>query len=98
MPHVDRDALSWLRDVASDAAIVAPRRAPDAPLEPLFARYDAPRVLPVLDGALAEGVRSFQALLGRFDIDEVMLRPEHRKALLDWDRPEDVDGDEGDAS
>ncbi|MCA9530343.1 MAG: hypothetical protein KC543_09420, partial [Myxococcales bacterium] len=72
----------------SPAAIVAARRGPRAPWEPLFARYDAPRVLPALDAALAEGVRSFQALFGRLEVEPA--RGIDPAALTDWDAPDDV--------
>jgi molybdopterin-guanine dinucleotide biosynthesis protein A len=58
--------------------------------EPLFARYDAPRVRPVLAQAIAQGVRSFQALFARLSVAELALEPGERSALRDWDRPEDV--------
>ena len=35
----------------------------------MLARYDTARVLPVLDTALAEGVRSFQRLFDRLEVD-----------------------------
>lgn len=89
MPFVTAPLLGALRTHASDAAVVAARRDPSAPWEPLLARYRPRAVLPALDAALSAGTRSFQALLAtvdvaRFEADGVT------RALDDWDRPEDV--------
>jgi molybdopterin-guanine dinucleotide biosynthesis protein A len=89
MPFVTAPLLGALRTHASDAAVVAARRDPSAPWEPLLARYRPSAVLPALDAALSAGTRSFQALLAtvevvRFEADGVT------RALDDWDRPEDV--------
>lgn len=87
MPWVDVDALSALRDATGTAPVVAARRAPDAPWEPLLARYDARAVIPAIDAALAAGERSFQAVLRRLPVAELTLPPQ---VLQDWDAPEDL--------
>lgn len=87
MPFVDAACLARLRDAPDDAAVIAARRSPDAPWEPLLARYDAARVLPALDAALAAGERSFQAVLRRVTVAEITLPTQ---ALQDWDAPEDL--------
>jgi molybdopterin-guanine dinucleotide biosynthesis protein A len=89
MPAVTADALKALAD-AEDAEIVAPRRGADGVWEPLFARYDAPRVLPKLRAAAAEGVRSFQALFSRVGVTALPMTQALDAALEDWDTPEDV--------
>jgi len=90
MPHVGVEALVQLRDAASDAPVVAPRRGEDAPWEPLFARYDAPRVLLAVEDALAADRRSLQALFRSLEVAELPLTPAVLDALRDWDTPEDV--------
>ncbi|NOY94626.1 MAG: molybdenum cofactor guanylyltransferase [Deltaproteobacteria bacterium] len=90
MPHVGVEALLELRDAASRAAIVSPRRAEDAPWEPLFSRYDAPRVLPAIDQALASDRRSLQKLFRRLEVEELPLTAAVLQALGDWDTPDDV--------
>lgn len=85
MPFVEREDLVALAEHPSDAPIVAARRER---YEPFFARYDAPRVLPAVDEAIARGERSLQRLLARFTIAE--LTPQSPRALDDWDTPDDV--------
>lgn len=90
LPHLRAEPLQALVTAASRASVVAPRRAPGAPWEPLFARYDAVRVRPVLAEALAAGERSFQRLFARLDVDELPLEAASRDVLVDWDAPEDL--------
>lgn len=90
MPYLRTEPLRALASSPSRAAVVAARRAPDAPWEPLFARYDAKRVRPVLAEALRAGERSFQRLFSRLDVEELPLDADARDVLVDWDAPEDV--------
>ncbi|MFW6051958.1 MAG: NTP transferase domain-containing protein, partial [Myxococcota bacterium] len=90
MPHVTVEVLRRLVAAPGEAAVVAPRRGPDAPWEPLLARYDSPRVRPVLAQALARGERSFQALLGRLPVQALPPDPALERALEDWDAPDDL--------
>lgn len=92
MPFVSPEALERLSAFAPGASIVAPRRGPDAPWEPLFARYSAPAVLPILRAAAADGVRSFQGLFKRVGPTELPLDAEVTAALEDWDSPADLRG------
>ncbi len=85
MPFIEREDLVALAEHPSDAAIVAARRER---YEPFFARYDAPRVLPIVYEAIARGEHSLQRLLGQFSIVE--LTPKTARALDDWDTPEDL--------
>jgi hypothetical protein len=45
-----------------------------------------------LERAVAAGVRSFQRLFTQLQVSELALAPHERAALLDWDRPEDMEG------
>jgi molybdopterin-guanine dinucleotide biosynthesis protein A len=89
MPYVTAAVLGdlWAQPAAP---VVAARRTPDGPWEPLLARYQAPDVAPVLRQALAAGERSFQALLARLEVHPWVPAGEAARALDDWDRPEDV--------
>jgi molybdenum cofactor guanylyltransferase len=89
MPHVTAEVLAdlWAQPAAP---VVAARRTPDGPWEPLLARYDAPSVAPFLRQILATGERSFQGLLGRLQVHPWVPTGEAARTLEDWDRPEDV--------
>lgn len=90
MPHLSARALRALADDPSDASIVAARRAPEAPWEPMFARYRIARARPALAAALAAGERSFQRLFARVDVAPFALAADDADVLLDWDTPDDV--------
>jgi molybdopterin-guanine dinucleotide biosynthesis protein A len=92
MPLVSRQVLSQVADATerSEAAVVAPRRAATAPWEPMLAGYVVRRLAPVLDEALAQGVRSFQSLFARLDVASLPLTSAIETALTDWDTPDDV--------
>jgi molybdopterin-guanine dinucleotide biosynthesis protein A len=89
MPYVTPALLTALREHPSEAAVLAARRGPEAPWEPLLARYRPALLLPAVDAALAAGERSFQRLLARVTVAEFEA-PGLARALDDWDRPEDV--------
>jgi len=90
MPFVTGPLLERLATQASSAAVLAARDAETGRWQPCFARYDAARVLPVLDGLLREGGRSFQALFARLDVEEMLLTDEEQAQLRDWDTPADM--------
>jgi molybdopterin-guanine dinucleotide biosynthesis protein A len=93
MPFVEATHLGTLlgaRSLADPTDVVdvfAARRSVDAPLEPFLARYDSTRCLPILDGALAAGERSFQAFFARARVLPVTIE---EGAFRDWDAPADV--------
>lgn len=90
MPLVEVAVLERLASHRGDAAVVAPRRAEDAPWEPMLARYEPGRLASVLDAELAAGTRSFQRLFAAVEVDAFPLRPDVERALEDWDTPDDV--------
>ena len=95
MPYVDGGALRALMAALDDddratADVVATRRGPGAPLEPMLALWRAPRVRPALAEALGEGARSFQALFAALRVAEPELTPALARALVEWATPEDV--------
>jgi molybdopterin-guanine dinucleotide biosynthesis protein A len=91
MPRVEAAVLQRLVEAPRDAAVLAPREAQRGKWQPLFARYDAKRVLPALQRALAAGERSFQALFARVPVKQLLLSEDEQRTLVDWDRPEDVE-------
>lgn len=90
MPYVTPEALQQVRDHQSEAPVVAPRRGPDAPWEPMLARYDAARLADALAEAISQGQRSFQKLFASIEVEAPPLTPAIDCALRDWDTPEDV--------
>jgi len=85
MPFFEREDVVALASHSSDAPIVAARRER---FEPFFARYDAVRVLPAIDDAIARGDHSLQRLFARLQVEE--FTPVTARALEDWDTPDDV--------
>lgn len=91
MPRLGPEALQQASGHPSDAAVLAPRRGVDGPWEPMLARYDAARLLDVLDDATIQRVRSFQKLFAMIDVAPLPLSPAIERALRDWDTPEDIE-------
>lgn len=83
MPFVTREDVEAL--LASAAIAAAPRV--EGRWEPLLSIYDAPRALPVVRRAIAEGRLGLQALLTTLGARPVAIAPGH---LADWDSPQDV--------
>jgi molybdopterin-guanine dinucleotide biosynthesis protein A len=89
-PYVTADAVGQLLQPLAVEGVLTLRRAPGAPLEPFFARYHAPRCLPLLEQALAEGCRSLQRALARLPVALLPATDALLAATHDWDTPEDV--------
>ncbi len=88
MPFVPRALVERLLEFPAGAPIVAPRR--DGKWEPICARYDALRVLPLaLEHARAPR-HSLQRLLDAAGAVELPLGTHEAEDLRDWDRPEDT--------
>jgi molybdopterin-guanine dinucleotide biosynthesis protein A len=88
MPFVTAELLRRLAFAESDAAVLAPRR--DGRYEPLFARYDRARVLPLAERQLAGGDRSLQKLLRDAGARDFVLSENEWPLLADWDEPADA--------
>lgn len=89
LPRFSGALLERLASEQPQAAVLAPR---DGLLwQPLFARYDVDVALGAVDAALAAGERALQRVFARLAASELALGPEERLALVDWDRPEDVE-------
>jgi molybdopterin-guanine dinucleotide biosynthesis protein A len=88
MPFVSRSLVERLLAFPADAPIVAPRR--EGRWEPLCARYDPDRVLPLAIARVASPYHSLQRLLDDAPAAELPLSPEEAAQLRDWDSPADV--------
>ena len=97
MPYVTAPLLSKLLHVslvvqaAHDAPILAPRRHDGARgWEPLFARYEASRVLAIARARALRGAHALQGLLDDAGARELILDDDDRVLLRDWDTPGDT--------
>lgn len=89
MPHLSQALLTRLMEEQPSADVLAARSSGGL-WEPMCARYAAQRVAPQLELAIAEGVRSFQALFARLSVAELVLSDGERSQLRDWDSPGDI--------
>jgi molybdopterin-guanine dinucleotide biosynthesis protein A len=93
MPQLTGDLIGRLAS-APPSAVVAPRRRhrgePEKGWlwEPLCARYDTDRVLPIAERFAAEGGRRLQLLLDAAGAEPLALAPDDDHALVDWDETE----------
>jgi molybdopterin-guanine dinucleotide biosynthesis protein A len=90
MPYVSSETLAQIAAHPSRAPVLAARRGDDSPWEPMLARYDTARLLPVLDQAIVGGLRSFQKLFALLKVEALPLTQGILRALEDWDTPEDL--------
>jgi molybdopterin-guanine dinucleotide biosynthesis protein A len=90
LPFVTSALLERLSTQASNADVLSMRLGPDAPWEPLLARYASARVLPVLQSAAHQGIRSFQKLFALLQVEALALGDAERPQLRDWDSPGDL--------
>jgi molybdopterin-guanine dinucleotide biosynthesis protein A len=93
MPFVSAGLVERVLRAHPDAVIAAPRRS--GRWEPLCARYDAVRVLPLATAQAATTEHSLQRLLNRARAVEIVLSSAQAEELCDWDAPEDVKGPQG---
>lgn len=92
LPYLSRELLEKLVRARSAAPVLCPRDPVSGKWQPLFARYDAPRVLPALRAAIAGGERSFQGFLRTQAVEELELSRAEHALLRDWDEPADLEG------
>jgi molybdopterin-guanine dinucleotide biosynthesis protein A len=91
LPYASAELIAKLARMPCRAPVLAPRDAETGKWQPLFARYDSPRVLPALRAAIATGTRSFQTFLRAVDVQELSLDAGERRQLRDWDTPADLE-------
>jgi molybdopterin-guanine dinucleotide biosynthesis protein A len=87
MPFVSIELLRKLASHPTRAPIVAARRG--SRWEPLFARYDAARVIEAAEDRAHSGDHALQGLLNALGADVLPLESAEAEELRDWDRPED---------
>jgi molybdopterin-guanine dinucleotide biosynthesis protein A len=90
MPYINAALLTRLACTQPDATLLCPRDPASGKWSALLARHASQAVLPVLERALDEGVRSFQGLFERIPVTEFSLDPHEQAQLRDWDTPEDM--------
>jgi molybdopterin-guanine dinucleotide biosynthesis protein A len=90
MPHVTAPLLARLAFSPAEAAVLAPVR--DGRFEPLFARYESARVLPLAEAQLQTEDLSLQRLLRTAGAESLELGVDEWPLLADWDEPADRDG------
>lgn len=88
MPFVSRELVERLLAAPPGPGIVAPRR--EGRWEPLCARYDAARVLPVAVSRAASPSHSLQRLLDEVGAVPLAVAPGEWAVLRDWDTADDV--------
>jgi molybdopterin-guanine dinucleotide biosynthesis protein A len=90
MPRISVGLVRSLLGHAPLASAVAPRV--DSLLQPLFARYTADAVLPVVERAIDRGDRALYSVLEALgaEFSELPLGASEAALLGDWDTPEDM--------
>jgi len=95
MPRLTPALFARLAEEHRGAAIVAPRMRDRGDRgdrwSPLFARYDAARVLAAARARLDAGQLALQPLFDAMAARELAIDDDERRALEDWDTPEDID-------
>ena len=95
MPHVSSRSIEMLLSTSPGASIVAPRDPTGGRWEPFLAKYDSPRVLPVLRQAQEAGIRSLQRVFESIDVRPLPAEAWSAGETTDWDSPSDVAADGG---
>jgi molybdopterin-guanine dinucleotide biosynthesis protein A len=88
MPFVSASIVDRLLIASPGAAVLSPRRGER--WEPLCARYDAPRVLPIAAARAGGRDHSLQRLLQEAGAEPLDLTATEAAELHDWDSPEDL--------
>lgn len=90
MPYVTAGVLRQLCEHSSSAPALAAHREREGIWEPMLARYDAARVVEVVDEVMSHGHRSFQRLFEEVEAEAWPVSPVIARALRDWDTPQDI--------
>jgi molybdopterin-guanine dinucleotide biosynthesis protein A len=89
MPFVSRALVERLLAAPAEAPVIAPKR--ESRWEPLCARYDPVRVLPLALAQAASQHHSLQRLLDAVHAWALPLSEAERDHLRDWDEPGDIE-------
>lgn len=90
MPYVSLDLMRRLCTTPSDCPIVAPRDPKTQRWEPLFARYEPRRVIPIIHDRLSCHEHSLQSVLSLAPGETLPLSVEQWAMLRDWDEERDI--------
>jgi molybdopterin-guanine dinucleotide biosynthesis protein A len=93
LPRLSAEVLARLAEHPSAAPVIATRRSADALWEPLVARYQSQRVLPVIEAQARMQKHSLQSLLAELEVEQLPLGEADRETLADWDSPDDLEHD-----
>ena len=90
LPFLTRELVERVFFECNGAAALAPREGER--WQPLFARYSAGAVLPIVRAALGRGDTSLQVIFASLggEARVLDLSDAERACLIDWDRPSDV--------
>jgi molybdenum cofactor guanylyltransferase len=90
MPFLTAALVERLISEQTCVAALAPREG--SRWQPLFARYASSEVLPAVEAVLARGDTALQSVFAELGplAAELPLSESEREALIDWDRPNDV--------
>lgn len=88
LPYLTPRLFTRLLAATPDALAVAFER--QGRVEPLPARFDPQRVLPILVRRLAKRMHSLKGLLEACDVSLLEASVEETQRLQDWDSPEDI--------
>ncbi len=91
MPYVSFELLSRLCTTASDCPVFAPRDAASHRWQPLFARYEPRRVIPIVQERLTCDDHSLQSVVTLAGGETLPLTAEEWSILRDWDEEQDID-------
>lgn len=91
LPFVSAERVRILCTDEPEAAVLAPFI--DGVWQPLFARYDARRVLPVVDRLLQQKRHSLRAIFDALgpEVRALRVSKQQESELADWDTPADVE-------
>jgi molybdopterin-guanine dinucleotide biosynthesis protein A len=90
MPYVSLELVNRLCTAAGDCPVLAPRDSRSQRWEPLFARYEPRRVIPIVQDRLSLNDHSLQSVLKLAAGETLPLTVEEWAMLRDWDEEQDI--------
>lgn len=88
MPFISAALLRRLLSPACKTAIAT--KSDGEHFEPLFARFNLPATVPVVERRIAQGCYSLQGVLVELGAETLPLTQNEAAQLRDWDTPEDM--------
>ncbi len=90
MPYVSLDLMRRLCTAPSDFSVLAPKDPTTQRWEPLFARYEPARVIPIVQERLSHRDHSLQSVVTVAPGETLPLTIEEWLLLKDWDEERDI--------